>query len=201
MKSKEYKYFRFFYILVYLPVMLLYRVRAVGRENIPEGGAVFCANHSNWADPFLLVFALKRKNYVHIMAKVEIFKNKLIGWALKLMGMISVNRGATDINSIKSALRYLHNDEKICIFPEGTRISEDFAVAAKNGAIKIAEKSGKPIVPVHIPRRKHLFGSVKVVIGEPYYINPERRRLPKEAYDEMAQELMVKIKSLDTENI
>lgn len=69
MKSKEYKYFRFFYILVYLPVMLLYRVRAVGRENIPEGGAVFCANHSNWADPFLLVFALKRKNYVHIMAK------------------------------------------------------------------------------------------------------------------------------------
>ena len=81
-----------------------------------------------------------------------------------------------------------------------TRLSEDFSAAAKSGAIKIAEKSGKPIIPVHIPRKKKMFKKIKIVIGKPYYINPERKRLSPEEYDGLAQDLMVKIKELDLEN-
>ena len=199
--SKENKFYRFIYSLVYLPISLLYRVKAVGRENIPAGAAVYCANHSSWSDPFLLAFALKKKNYIHIMAKIELFKNKFIGWILRSIGMIPVNRDTADLNAIKMSLKYLRSDENIGIFPEGTRISDDFSVEAKTGAIKLAEKSGTPIVPVHIPRKKRLFGSVRVVIGEPYYVNSERKRLTSEEYNGLAQELMVQIKSLDPENL
>lgn len=201
MISKENRIFRVLYNIVYFPFKLLYRIRATGLENIPKGGAIFCANHSSWADPFILIFTIKKANYVHIFAKIELFKNKFIGWILRSAGMIPVKRGTADINSIKSAIKYLRTGENICIFPEGTRISEDFSVAAKNGAIKIAEKTNKPIVPIHIPRKKRLFSSVKVVVGEPYYINEEHTRLTPEEYNELAQELMVKIKSLDPENL
>lgn len=199
--SKEYKYFRFFYSLVFLPVSLLYRVKAVGRENIPDGCAVFCANHSSWADPFLLAFALTKKKYIHIMSKVELFKNKLVGWILRSIGMIPVKRDSADVNSIKSALKYLRSNESVCIFPEGTRMSEDFSVAAKAGAIKLAEKTGTPIVPIHIPRKKRLFGTVRVVIGKPYYVNQKRERLSQDDYNRLSQELMTEIKALDPENL
>ena len=199
--SKENKWFRFFYCLVYLPVSLLYRVKPVGRENIPEGSAVFCANHSSWADPFLIAFALTRKKYIHIISKIELFKNRFVGWILSAIGMIPVHRDIADVTAIKTALKCLRNSESICIFPEGTRISEDFSVAAKNGAIKLAEKTGTPIVPIHIPRRKRLFGSVRVVIGKPYYINKERQRLTQEDYNKLSQELMTEIKALDPENL
>ena len=46
---------RFYYNLLYRIVWpffcLVHPIRSIGRENIPEGGAVFCANHSALADP------------------------------------------------------------------------------------------------------------------------------------------------------
>lgn len=198
--NSEHKLYRFLYPIVCFFFSILYRVKPIGRENIPENGAIYCANHSNWADPFLLIFAVKKDRQLHIMAKVELFRIKIIGWILKKLGMIPVDRSTADVNAIMSSLRYLRAGENICIFPEGTRISEDFSVAAKTGAVKIADKSRKPIVPVYIPRKKRLFGSVKLVIGKPYYINEERKRLSQEEYDALAQDMMVTIKALDPES-
>ena len=67
---------------------------------------------------------------------------------------------------------------------------------AKHGALKLAERSGAPIVPVYIPRKKRLFRRNTVVVGEPYYINHERKKLTTEEYDELAAELMRKINGL-----
>ncbi len=199
-KSTGYSFYKFLYALVFLPFKFLYRTEVVGLENVPDGGAVICANHSNWVDPFLIVYSVRRKHYIHFMAKIELFKNKIFGCILRGLDMIPVKRDGTDINSVKLALTFLRRDEKLGIFPEGTRLSEDFSAAAKSGAIKIAEKSGKPIIPVHIPRKKKMIKKIKIVIGKPYYINPERKRLSPEEYDGLAQDLMVKIKELDLEN-
>jgi len=204
MKEDKYKkirsFYNFIYYLLFLPIMLIYPVRGIDRKNIPENAAIYCGNHSSWVDPFLIAYAAKRRTQIRFLAKVELFNNKLASGFLKGMGMIPVNRGKTDLNCIKQSLVLLRDGENLGIFPEGTRMSEDYSAEAKNGAIKMAEKSGRPIVPVHIPRKKRPFMPVRIVFGEPYYINPQRARLSPEEYDELARDLMVRINSLDRNN-
>ena len=65
----EKKWYRFFYAIVWPFVMLFYPMKFIGRENIPEGGALVCANHSAAVDPFFLAFALGRKKRICAMAK------------------------------------------------------------------------------------------------------------------------------------
>ena len=59
--------------LIRLFLIIVFRVKAVGKENVPKEGAfLFCANHtSNW-DPLFMVLFCKRE--MHFMAKEELFK-------------------------------------------------------------------------------------------------------------------------------
>ena len=49
-------------------VKAFYPMRCRGRENIPDGPAVICANHSNYIDPLLVALAFGKENYMHFMA-------------------------------------------------------------------------------------------------------------------------------------
>lgn len=151
-------------------VHVLWPYRFTGRETIPEGGAVVCANHSNFIDPILVALAFGKAHFLHFMAKEELFRVPVLGWFMRRAGAFSVNRGTNDIGAIRTAMKYLRGGEKILIFPEGTRVSEDDAVEARTGAIRLAAKLRLPIVPVYLPRKKKLFSHVDVHIGQPYYI-------------------------------
>lgn len=184
------------YTLVYLILLpfifILHPFKIIGRENISEGAAIVCANHSNITDPLLIAFGFKLKNKLHFMAKVELFGIPVIGWALKKSGVFPVNRSGSDISAIRTSMEYLKKGEKIMIFPEGTRVSSDDAVAAKTGAIRMASKLNVPIVPVNVPREKPPFRRITITIGEPYM-------LPKLSNSEFADEsdrLMEKINEL-----
>jgi len=175
----------------------LYKIEVFGRENIPDGPSVICANHSSWLDPLMLFHACGKEHIIHIMAKVVIFKVPVLKSILWKIGAIPVNRNSFDINAIKSALKALKANECVGIFPEGTRRSRDFEVDAKAGAVRIAEKGHAPVVPVCIPRKKKLFGTVKIYIGQPYYINPNKEKLTSQQYLDIANELMHTITSLE----
>ena len=41
--------------ITWLVMRLLFRIRVVGRDRLPAGPAVYCFNHMNWVDPFLLM--------------------------------------------------------------------------------------------------------------------------------------------------
>jgi len=191
-----YRFYRFAYVVVRAIYSFTYRISVIGKENIPDGPCVICANHSSLIDPLLLIFAFGRKNHLHIMAKIELFKIPVLSSALKKLEMICVDRNATDVSSIKDSLRYLKNGEKIAIFPEGTRVSSDETVAAKSGAVRLALKSGTPIIPVYIPRRKKVFGLNKIAIGEPYFLEKKAGRMSPEEYNVLADEVMDRIKAL-----
>lgn len=166
--------------------------KTYGRENIPEGPALICANHSSGLDGLMLPFAMGRKNYLRVMAKAELRKVPVIGWILEKAGIIFVKRGERDIDSVKNSLRALKAGEKLMLFPEGTRVRGDEMVAAKSGAVHIASRAGVPIVPVYIPRNKKLFRVSRVVIGKPYTIRMENR----EDADALSQDLMNRIWAL-----
>jgi len=181
------------------PVVRLFRpIKVYGKENLIEGAALVCANHSAMIDPFLIALAFDINTQIHVFTKVEVFRVPVISWILKKLGMISVDRGALDVASIKSSLTYLKNGEKVVIFPEGTRVSENDKVAAKSGAVKLAERAGVPILPVYIPRKKPFLKKIPLVFGEPYFIEKIAGKRTAEDYLSLSMELMNKIQTLES---
>ena len=160
-----------------------------------------CANHSAMIDPFQIAIAFGIDDNVHVIAKIELFRIPVISTLLWKMGMICVDRSINDIESIKTTLLYLKKGEKVVIFPEGTRLSEFDARAAKSGAVKLAERAGVPIIPVFVSRKKPFFKKSKVVFGMPYMIEKNDEKRNADDYNKLSEELMEKIQALDTENL
>jgi 1-acyl-sn-glycerol-3-phosphate acyltransferase len=144
------KFFLFAYIVLYIFKTVLYPLKTKGRENIPEGPAMVCANHSSYTDPIMISYAFGLPNILHFMAKIELFRIPLLGRYIKAMGSFGVDRGTNDMNAVRTAMKYIKSGEKVMIFPEGTRVLEEDAAAGKIGAVRIAMRLNVPIVPVYI---------------------------------------------------
>ena len=131
-------FYQFIYRVVWPFFSLFHPIRVIGRENIPEGGAVICPNHSDLCDPVMACFAFTNRYQLHPMAKVEVRKVPVLGKLLEWGGVIFVDRGSADVHAIKSAMRILKEGQKLLLFPEGTRI--------RNGV----DKYGKPAVALSL---------------------------------------------------
>ncbi len=188
----EKRWFNLIYSIVIPIVKLIYPVRCKGTENIPEGPAVVCGNHSNLVDPLLAAAAFGKKTFIHFIAKIELRRVPVIGWVLGKCGVCFVNRGESDIGAMRSMMRYLKRGDKIFIFPEGTRAGEDNMVDAKTGAVRLASKLNVPIVPVYIPRRKKLFSRIHMSVGKPYNVEGHNHN----EYEALAGDIMEHIYEL-----
>ena len=118
-------------------------LKAYGQGNIPKGGAVICSNHAHNSDPFYIVYSFQRQDKIWIMAKEEIRHYPVVGKLLDWLGfVIWVKRGKSDVGAVKSALKALKGQEKLLIFPEGTRHAE--IGEGKTGAAMMAIRTGVP---------------------------------------------------------
>ncbi|MCL2079252.1 MAG: 1-acyl-sn-glycerol-3-phosphate acyltransferase [Oscillospiraceae bacterium] len=202
MKAKEsYKFYKGCFRLVG-PIIRLFRPFKAVNADVSVGGALICANHSAMIDPFLIALALGIGTQVHVIAKAELFKIPVINTLLRKLGTISVDRGALDVNSIKTTLAYLKKGEKVIIFPEGTRVRQEevnagVGGAAKNGAVKLAERAGVPILPVFMPRKKPFFKKTLIVFGEPYLIEKQSVKRTADEWARLSAELMSNIDDLE----
>lgn len=181
------------YLIAYPIARLILPCRFLGRENIPQGPLVVCANHTNILDPVLVAIAFGRKRQLFFMAKAELFNIPIFSTILKSIGVFPINREETDISSIRTAIKHLKNSEQIMMFPEGTRVSDANTVAAKSGAVRIATKMKAPILPIFLTKGKKLFQSSQVVIGMPFTLQAP----PDKNYSPLADELMEKIQALE----
>ena len=184
------------YCIIFPFFNLVHPCRAVGREHIPEGGVLVCANHTAASDPFFLVFAFRLKHQVRAMAKAELIRVPVIGWLLSKAGVFGVDRGKADVGAIKQAMKFLKGGEKVLLFPEGTRIKDGGAGEAKTGAAMLAVRCGVPILPVYISEKKKWFGRTPVIIGEPYYPVTAGRRATTEEYNAIADDMMARVRAL-----
>ena len=110
---------------------------------------VVVANHESTADPFLLSWLPWDMRWV---AKEELFKPPLTGWAMKLSGDIPIRRGERDSVQIMLAEceRSLLAGIPIMMFPEGTRSKDGTLLPFKTGAFSLAIRAGVPVLPVAI---------------------------------------------------
>lgn len=143
---------------------ILFPLKIVGRENVPEeGGVLLCANHISLLDPMTIGIKLKRQ--VKYMAKAELFTVPVLGWLVKQLGAFPVKRGGVSKESIKISLNTLRSGNMMGIFPEGTRNSD--AGSAKKGAASFALRSGAAVVPAAIIGSYKPFRRMTVVYGAP----------------------------------
>ena len=185
--------YSFYYIIAYPFIRLFFPCRFYGKENIPQGPVIICANHSSLIDPVFIAIAFGAKRQLFFMAKAELFKMPVIGGFLRSAGVFPVERGETDIGAIRTAMKHLKNGKQIMMFPEGTRVSENDSIAAKSGAVRIAAKLQVPVLPIFISTNKRALHISKVVIGKPYELESPKGK----DYTILADELMQKIHSLE----
>ena len=191
-QKKERRWYKFMFIIAWIPMHVLFPCRMIGVENFPDGPAILCPSHSNLQDPFYISLALGIKRFCHHMAKEDTRKIPFLGYIMYKMGSIFVDRDEQDINAYKKSIRVLQAGEQLMVFPEGTRVRGNDYVAPKTGVIRMAAKTHVPIVPIYLPRDKKVFRRTTFVIGEPYYLENARR----DEYEKLACELMDKIWAL-----
>jgi 1-acyl-sn-glycerol-3-phosphate acyltransferase len=166
----------FYFILGLLskpPLKLFFRLRASGKENLPQtGGYVLSANHLSNLDPWPLGLPLWPERQVRFMAKVELFRSPL--WPiLHLAGAFRVRRGYGDESAIRTAVQLAREGEVVAVFPEGTRRAKGLARRRRarphTGAARIALEAGVPLVPAAIGGTDRLtrLGPLRVVYGPP----------------------------------
>lgn len=180
-------------------LLLVFRVRLIGRENLPQGGAVLAGNHISYADPALLWSVAPRPT--HFMAKSELWETDFIGWGLDMFWAFPVDRGHSDRAAIQKAGAYLAAGEPVAIFPEGTRNREGEA-EAQGGAAFIAARAGVPLVPVGIDGTERIkppgskfvhFPRVTISVGRPVRAEDFPGLGRKETIEAMTAEVMRRI--------
>ena len=115
------------------------------------------------------VFSWKR---MCIIAKEELFKNPIIGWALGCLGAIPIDRGKGDTETIDKVIAECRGGTRVLIFPEGTRSKTGQLGKLKSGAFAVASQAGADILPCRIiydtpDARMHLFCRMRICFGDP----------------------------------
>ncbi len=184
-----------------LLVIIVYRPKTVGNENIEEGKpALICPNHVHALDSVVIV--LTNKRIIRVLAKESLFKNPILRWLASIFGVYPVKQNNKSMESMKIALKLLKNNELLLMFPEGTRNGMAKGIKAKEGAIKLAAKSNVPIIPVGVQGSFKPFTKVKLNIGKPIYYNLNKEELnDKDKLRELTDGLMDEIVKLRDEKI
>jgi 1-acyl-sn-glycerol-3-phosphate acyltransferase len=122
-----------------------------GAHRIPTYGPVILAsNHVSYLDPLVLAFlADRRHRRARFLAKAELFDKRGLGWALRRIRQIPVQRNTVDAAaSLDAAVAALEAGECVAVFPEGTISLDLEPMRGRTGAARLAALTGVPVTPV-----------------------------------------------------
>src|SRR5438874_9697430 len=187
----------------WLPVKLLYRLRATGLEHVPrEGGFVLAANHTSNFDPWPLALPLFPRRQLRFMAKSELF-NPILKPILAGGGAFPVRRGEADLEAIRRAVELVRDGEIVVMIPEGTRrrkgLRKKHEARAHTGAARIALAADAPLVPAAIKGTDQLsrLGPLRVAYGRPIPLDDLRGQENGPAARAATERLMAAIRELE----
>ena len=165
------KFYEFIYQTFARPVKWFYKAHVTGAENVPEeGGCLLCANHTSMHDVVVLAAALPRQP--RYMAKKELFRIPLLAQLIRALGAFPVDRGGSDVSSIRKSIAMINGGEMVTMFPQGHRRCGVPARGSevKSGAGLLAYRTGAPVLPVYIGTAKYQvkpFRRTDIIIGKP----------------------------------
>ncbi|MBQ5396174.1 MAG: 1-acyl-sn-glycerol-3-phosphate acyltransferase [Alistipes sp.] len=195
---------------------LSYRnVHYVGRERIPQDGAIIYApNHTNALMDALVILAMDRRAKVFV-ARADIFRKPILAKIfkfLKIMPIMRIRDGFDEVKknqeTIEKAVDVLHDKVPFCIFPEGQHQAKYSSLPLSKGIFRIAFQAQElmPDMPLYIVPVGLRYGSffrfrstVRVQIGEPInvgeFIASNSESTPQEQMNMLKDILSERMKS------
>jgi 1-acyl-sn-glycerol-3-phosphate acyltransferase len=131
-----------------ITTVLLFDLRCYGRENLQEGAALVLSTHQSNLDPILVgVVFNDRLSY---LARRTLFKNSLFAAFIRLLDAIELDRDRSGLAGLKETLKRLKSNQKVLVFPEGTRSPNGQICALRPGFLAVARRSRVPLVPLAV---------------------------------------------------
>lgn len=153
----------------------LYRTKYTNLDKLNKyDKCLICPNHSDKFDPF---YIYAKTDNLSIMAKAELFENKIVAAILKYFDVFPIRRGEHDTRSLLHAIKLFKKSEKrkLLIYIEGERMHKDEERGtAKAGPVFIAAEAGVPIVPAYVTKNPKMFSKVKINFGDAIYIDKSK---------------------------
>ena len=152
-----------------------------GTVNIPTESCLFVSNHQGNFDFFMMMGYISKP--IGFVAKKEIKKIPYVPIWMKSMHCVFIDRDSPreSVKAINEAAENLKNGYSMVIFPEGTRSKGHTMGQFKRGSLKLATKSGVPIVPVTLDGSYKVYEEtngkefkperVNIIIDKPIYID------------------------------
>lgn len=167
------------------------KVEARGLENIPKDTPVlYAANHRSDMD--ILIGYTTVPTLTGFVAKKELRKVPCISRWMRYLNCVFLDREnpREGLKAILQGVDNIKNGYSMFIMPEGTRNHEKEMLPFKEGSLKMAEKTGCPIIPVAITGSDDLLekqspwirpGKAIITYGKPVYVSElskeERKQL------------------------
>jgi 1-acyl-sn-glycerol-3-phosphate acyltransferase len=145
------------------------RGRAEAVRRLPDGPVIVISNHTSYADGVLLALVCRRLGRsARLLATAGVFRAPVLGGVIRKLGFIPVERGSERAaDALEPAAQALAAGEVVALFPEGrlTRDPDHWPERAKTGAVRLALRTGAPIVPVALVGAHRVVGGDKLIRG------------------------------------
>ncbi|WP_414697564.1 lysophospholipid acyltransferase family protein [Peptacetobacter sp. AB845] len=185
------KFYDFALSVLRLFCKVFFKYEVIGIENVPlEGNVIIAANHKSNLDPIFVASSMTTRE-VAAVAKKELFDHKILGFILKKLNTIPIDRENTGISTVKQILRAIKDGYVLGLFPEGTRVKGKEFGQAKAGLSLFASKGKANVVPISVISTYKLFSRVKIYIGEPIDMSQYfKAKLTNEDHERISEEVM-----------
>ena len=135
-------------LIIRIILKLLYRVEVKGLEHYRAAGnrVLIIANHTSFLDGVLLTVFLPGK--LNFAINTEISKNWYSNLVKPFVGLFVLDPMRPF--SVRSMIRYLQEDRRVAIFPEGRITMTGALMKIYHGSGLIADRAGANVLPVRI---------------------------------------------------
>ena len=136
----------------------IYRVRVIGRSNVPEqGGALLVPNHVSFADGLFLISSIARPIRFVVYAPSSSGRSWAGSCGRCGRSRSRHRRPEDDPPGVPRGRPALDAGELVCVFPEGQLTRTGMMAPFQRGLQRIVKGRTTPIIPIHLDR---LMGSV-----------------------------------------
>ncbi|MCQ3806987.1 MAG: lysophospholipid acyltransferase family protein [Acidimicrobiaceae bacterium] len=119
-----------------------------------QSAAIFAANHHSHLDTPLLLTSIPEpwRHQILVGAAADYFFGTRLTSALSslVIGAIPIERSRVSRRSADQAAELAAQGWSLLLFPEGGRSPDGWGQPFRGGAAYLAQKSGRPVVPIHI---------------------------------------------------
>ena len=165
----------------------------IGEENVPDEPVLFIGNHRSYFD--IVMGYMTVPGLTGFIAKKEMIKIPLLNRWMDRMNCLFLDRSniKEGLKPILAGIEKIKGGISMWIFPEGTRNpgeNPEKLMEFHEGSLKIAEKSGCPVIPVAMVGTAEVFerhfpwirpSHVIIEYGKPIYLKElpaENRKFP-----------------------